>query len=62
MDLCDKTDHAAQRAENVGQVLRLLLDLLCSVEPKQNLNLSPEGVSGLTLLLLACIDTLEPME
>ena len=62
MDLCDKTDHAAQRAENVGQVLRLLQDLLCSVEPQQELNLSPKGVSGLCVLLLACMDTLEPIK
>lgn len=58
MDMYGKTD----RAENVRDVLQLLTDVLCAMEPEQELALSPEGVSGLTLLLLACIDTLEPME
>lgn len=58
MDMYGKTD----RAEDVRDVLQLLTDVLCAVEPQQELALSPEGVSGLTLLLLACIDTLEAIK
>lgn len=62
MDLCDNGCNNSDRADRVRDVLRLLTDVLSTMPAQQELTLSPNGISGLAVLLLACVSTLNPIK
>lgn len=50
------------RADAVRLVLELLSDLFCMRSPKSEIRLPPNSADGLSIILLACAETLEDIK